>query len=165
MKIDIVPLNKAGFPPDIGGAIMDSLALTQSRARRIAEKIALRLQMRSPARSGMMRSSVVFRDLRTYGRGSFSFWVGFSRASFSGKFYYPRTVCYGSGIFGLYGVPIRSRIAPHLAWQYQGRWVSAKEVKGQRPQRLLEDIQRFGRREIKKEFERSMVRTFRTKFR
>lgn len=165
MKIKVIPM-KGGFPPDIGGVLTEALVETQREARFIAEKTAMYLQGITPSRTGFMRSTARHWDLKIYGRGSFAFWIGWRRRDYSGKkAFYPPYVNYGTGVFGLYGTPIRPISARRLAWQHRGQWVSAKEVKGQRPQKQLDKVERYGVRLIRERFQNAVIRTMKSKFR
>ena len=78
--IKVIPKN---FPPDIPGVLREALVETQSRAGRVAEETVTFLKGITPSGSGFMRSTVKYWSLRVYGRGCFSFWVGWRRADFA----------------------------------------------------------------------------------
>ena len=161
MNIKVIPTN---FPPDIGGVLEEALVETQRRAGRVAEETVTFLKGITPSRSGFMRSTVKYWSLRVYGRGCFSFWVGWRRSSFGGRPYYPPYVTYGTGIYSGKGM-IRPLHSKRLAWQHRGRWVSASQIKGQRPQRLLEQVEQYGRKLIRQNFQNAVIRTMKSKFR
>jgi len=158
MKIKVITKN---FPPDIPGAISESLVRTQAGASGVAERIVTYLRTISPSRRGYLRSTAKYWDLRFYGRGGFTFWVGWRRADFTGrKAFYPPYVTGGSGIYSGKGM-IRPLHSKRLAWQCRGRWVSASQIKGQRPQRLLEKVEAYGKRLIREHFQNAVIQTFR----
>ena len=112
-----------------------------------------------------MKSTVRFWNFRVYGRGGFAFRFGWRRGDYGGqKAFYPPYVTYGTGIYGLYGIPIFPLHATHLAWKYKGKWVSARFVSGQRPQRLLEQGKEFAQERLgeiyQAEIGMAMRRTF-----
>lgn len=153
------------FPPDIPGVLREAMVETQSRAGRVAEDTVTFLKGITPSRSGFMRSTVKYWSLRVYGRGCFSFWVGWRAGGYGSKrAFYPPYVTYGTGIYAGRGM-IRPRHASRLAWQHRGRWVSASQIKGQRPQRLLEQVEQYGRKLIRQNFQNAVIRTMKSKFR
>jgi len=159
--IKVIPKN---FPPDIPGVLREALVETQSRAGRVAEETVTFLRSITPSRSGYMRSAARHWDLRFFGRG-FSFWVGWKRSGFTGRAFYPPYVTYGTGVYGKSRSPIKPIHAKRLAWVSRGRWISVSQIKGQRPQRLLEQVEQYGRKLIRQNFQNAVIRTMKSKFR
>jgi len=164
MNFKVVSM-KGGFPPDIGRIINESLARVQMRALGLARDTVGFVRGITPSRSGFMKSTVRHWNLRIYGRGGFVFWFGWRRGDYAGqKAFYPLYVDLGTGVYGLYGVPIFPLHATHLAWIHGGRWVSARFVAGQRPQRLLEKGKEFAQERLRDiyqyEVSMGMKRTF-----
>lgn len=158
MNFKVVSM-KGGFPPDLGRIITESLARVQVRAQELANDTVRFVRGITPKRSGFMKSTVRYWNLRVYGRGGFVFWFGWRRGDYSGKkAFYPPYVDLGTGIHGLYGVPIFPKDASRLAWRYKDEWVSARFVSGQRPQRLLEQGKEFAQEKLRDiyQFEVSM---------
>lgn len=156
---------RGGFPPNIGAIINESLIRVQARAQRLARDTVGFVRGVTPSRSGFMKSTVRYWNLRIYGRGGFVFWFGWRRGDYAGKkAFYPPFVDLGTGIYGLYGAPIFPKTASRLAWRHEGRWVSARSVAGQRPQRLLEKGKEFAQERLREiyqyEVSMGMKRTF-----
>ena len=86
MNIKVIPKN---FPPDIPGVLREALVESQSRTKELAESTVGFLRGITPSRSGYMRSAARHWDLRFFGRGGFSFWVGWRRSDFTGRAFYP----------------------------------------------------------------------------
>lgn len=157
---------KGGFPPDIGTVLNESLARVQVKARGLAEATVGFVKGVTPIRSGFMRTTVRYWNLRIYGRGGFVFWFGWRRGDYAGKrAFYPLYVNYGTGIYGLYGRRIFPISAKRLAWEYQGRWVSAKSVAGQRPQRLLEKGKKFAQERLRDIYQYEVAMGMKKRFR
>lgn len=149
MNFKVVSM-KGGFPPNIGRIINESLARVQMRAQGLARDTVGFVRGVTPSRSGFMKSTVRYWNLRIYGRGGFVFWFGWRRGDYAGqKAFYPLYVDKGTGVYGLYGTPIFPLHATHLAWIHRGRWVSARFVAGQRPQRLLEKGKEFAQERLR----------------
>jgi len=149
MNFKVVSM-KGGFPPNIGRIITESLVRVQQRAQRTASDTVGFVRGITPSRSGFMKSTVRYWNLRVYGRGGFAFWFGWRRGDYSGqKAFYPLYVDKGTGVYGLYGAPIFPLHATHLAWRHDNKWVSARFVAGQRPQRLLEQGKEFAQEKVK----------------
>jgi len=164
MNFKVVSM-KGGFPPDIGGVIAEALARVQVRAKRVAEATVGFVRGITPSRTGYMRATVRYWNLRIYGRGGFAFWFGWRRGDYSGqRAFYPSYVDKGTGVYGLYGVPIFPSSSPRLAWKYQGRWVSARFVYGQRPQRLLERGKKFAQERLRDIYQYEVAMGMKRKF-
>lgn len=150
MNFKVVSM-RGGFPPDLGKIITESLARVQVRAQRLARDTVGFVRGITPSRSGFMKSTVRYWNLRIYGRGGFVFWFGWRKGDYAGKrAFYPPYVDLGTGIYGLYGAPIFPLHATHLAWITPGgKWFSARSVAGQRPQRLLEQGKVFAQEKLR----------------
>lgn len=165
MNFKVVSM-KGGFPPDIGKILTDSLARVQARAQGLARDAVGFVRGITPSRTGFMKSTVRYWNLRIYGRGGFVFWFGWRKGDYSGKrAFYPPYVDLGTGIHGLYGAPIFPLHARRLAWRYKNSWVSAWFVSGQRPRRLLEQGKEFAQERLRDlyqyEVSMGMKKTFR----
>lgn len=164
MNFKVVSM-KGGFPPNIGGVLTESLARVGVRAKGLAEATVGFVRGISPSESGYMKATVRYWSLRVYGRGGFVFWFGWRRGDYAGKrAFYPIFVNYGTGIFGLYGRRIFPVSARRLAWEYRGRWVSAKSVTGQRPQRLLERGKKFAQEKLRSIYQYEVSSAMKRKF-
>ena len=164
MNFKVVSM-KGGFPPDIGRIINESLAQVQMRAQGLARDVVGFVRGVTPSRSGFMKSTVRYWNLRIYGRGGFIFWFGWRRGDYAGqKAFYPLYVDKGTGVYGLYGAPIFPLHATHLAWQHEGKWVSARFVSGQRPQRLLEQGKEFAQEKLRDIYQYEVAMSMRKTF-
>jgi len=164
MNFKVVSM-RGGFPPNISATLTESLVRVQARAKRLADATVGFVRGITPARSGYMKSTVRYWNFRVYGRGGFVFWFGWRRGDYGGKrAFYPIFVNYGTGVFGLYGRRIFPIFARRLAWEYQGRWVSAKSVAGQRPQRLLERGKEFAQTRLRDIYQYEVAMAMRRKF-
>jgi len=137
-------------------------AQQQMLARMSMIEIVHYLRIMTPARSGYMRSTAMGWDFRRRGKWGFSFFVGWKDSQFP-KVFYPPFVLYGTGIYGLYGKPIKPISAERLAWQDKsGKWISKAEVKGQRPRPILKQVQRFGMKLLRENLKFAYLRSMRT---
>ena len=149
MHIKIISM-KGGFPPDIGRILTESLVRVQVRAKQLAEDTVGFVRGITPSRTGYMKATVKYWGLRVYGRGGIAFRFGWRKGDYAGqRAFYPSYVDLGTGIHGLYGVPIFPLHASRLAWVYKGRWVSARFVSGQRSQKLLERGKEFAQERLR----------------
>ena len=142
---------------------LELVALTQQRmAVGSMLEIAAYLRIMSPRRSGYMASAVRGYGYRRIGRWGFEFKVGWRGEDFP-KIFYPPFSLYGTGIYGLYGKPIKPISAERLAWQDKsGKWVSKLEVKGQRHRPILKQAQRFGMKLLRQNLRFAYLRSMRT---
>lgn len=109
-----------------------------------------------------MASAVRGYGYRRIGRWGFEFKVGWRGEQFPNVFY-PPFVLYGTGIYGLYGKPIRPISAERLAWQDKsGKWISKAEVKGQRHRPILKQAQEFGMKLLRQNLKFAYLRSMRT---
>jgi len=137
-------------------------AQQQMLARMSMVEITGYLRSISPKRSGYMASTAMGWDFRRRGKWGFSFFVGWKDSQFP-KAFYPVYVLYGTGIYGLYGKPIRPISASRLAWQDKsGKWISKAEVKGQRGKPILKQMQRFGIKLLRENLKFAYLRSMRT---
>jgi len=144
-------ISKPGaFPPRIDKSIEMGLSLIQLSATKIAEFSVTALKRITPSRTGFMRSNVRYWGLRLGSRGGFCFRLGWRKKDFlSQKVFYPPYVVYGTGIYGVKKRRIFPKQARRLVWVREGRWISARSIAGQKPQKLFDkvvpNIQRFVR--------------------
>ena len=142
---------------------MEMVALTQQKmAVGSMQEIARYLRSITPRSSGYMASTARGWDFHRRGRWGFSFFVGWRSSQFP-KVFYPLFVLYGTGIYGLYGKPIRPKRASRLAWQTPGgKWVSKLEVKGQRHRPILKQVEQFGVKLLRQNLKFAYLRSMRT---
>lgn len=137
-------------------------AQQQMLARMSMVEITGYLRSISPKRSGYMASTAMGWDFRRRGKWGFSFFIGW-RASQFPKIFYPVYVLYGTGIYGLYGEPIKPVSAERLAWETSaGKWISKIETKGQRGKPLLKKTQNFGMKLLRQNVKFAYLRSMRT---
>ncbi|MBA7676805.1 hypothetical protein ES703_85050 [subsurface metagenome] len=137
-------------------------AQQQMLGRMSMVEIAHYLRSISPRRTGFMASQVSGWNFRRRGQWGFSFFCGWKSFQFPGVFY-PVFTLYGTGIFGLYGKPIRPVFAERLAWQDKsGKWISKAEVRGQKPKPILKECQEFGVKLIRENLYKAYLRSTRT---
>lgn len=124
---------------------MEIVAQQQQMLGRMSSvEIAHYMRSITPRRSGYMAGSVMAWNFQRRSLWGFEFFVGW-RASQFPKAFYPVFVLYGTGIYGLYGKPIKPVSASRLAWQDKsGKWISKAETKGQREKPILKKVQQFG---------------------
>ena len=125
------------FLPPTDLAFMQAIAFMSAGAKRLEAKARMLLRSITPVRSGVMRDAATTWGLRVYSRGGFRFYLGWRKRDFGIRTFYPPYVEYGTGIYGKHRRRIRPKKAKRLAWEYEGRWVSAKSIKGQKKQNLL----------------------------
>ncbi len=140
-------MGKYWIPIGAGLATFTSLVEIQAKAQEIlmAQSKYLRnssllsLRRHTPGHTGFLRSSAKTWGFTSFSPTGFRFTLGWQASDFTGKraFYAP-FVNWGTGIY-----KGRANIVPlnakRLAWRTkEGKWVSAKSVKGQPPQRMLE---------------------------
>lgn len=165
MHVRIISM-RGGFPPNIGAVLNESLMRVQMRVRELAEATVGFVRGITPSRTGYMKSTVRYWGLRIYGRGGFAFRFGWRKMDYAGqRAFYPPFVDLGTGIYGLYGRPIFPLFAQRLAWRYQGRWVSAESVAGQRPQRLLRRGKEFAQEKLRDIYQYEVAMSMRRRFR
>lgn len=142
---------------------MELVALNQQRMAQMSmREIAQYMRSITPRRSGYMASAVRSWGFHRRGLWGFSFNVGWRASDFPDVFYPPFTL-YGTGLWGLYGKPIKPISAPRLAWQDRsGKWISKAEVKGQRPKPILKRTQNFGVKLLRQNVKFAYIRAMRT---
>lgn len=143
--------------------IEKAMLMNQLNAVRASGEITRFLRDITPISSGFMRSRAKRWDYRRRGQWGFSFNVGFRKGDFSGRVFYPPYVVHGTGIYGKSMSPIKPRFAKRLAWETKKGWVSAKTVKGQRPNPILEATEKMGLRLLRKSCQQAFIQAWRIK--
>lgn len=138
------------------------MLMNQLNAVRASGEITRFLRDITPISSGFMRSCTRTWDYKRRGQWGFSFNVGFRKSNFPGEFYAPHVI-YGTGLYGIKRSPIKPRFAKMLAWETKKGWVSAKTVRGQRPNPILEATEKMGLRLLQKSCQQAFIQAWRIK--
>jgi len=141
--------------------IEKAMLMNQLNAVRASGEITRYLRDITPVSSGKMRSRTRTWDYKRRGQWGFAFSVGFRSGDFPGEFYAPHVI-YGTGVYGIRRSPIKPRYAKRLAWQSKsGEGTSAKTVRGQRPNPILEATEKMGLRLLRKSCQQAFIQAWR----
>lgn len=131
-----------GFPPPVDRSMNEALAIMRGWVVEIAAGAVRILRGFTPrGETGVLRGTVHYWNLRMYGRGGWVFRLGWRKMDFVGqRAFYAPYVNWGTGVRAIPHAHdlIVPRKAARLAWRSGGEWYSAKSVKGQWPQEMIE---------------------------
>jgi len=129
----VYKFDRAAFAAIVGPGLKKDITSRTARVRTLARALAPK------GKTGRLRRSLQYD-------------VDGTRLNWTGTVYINEAiaphgpwVALGTGVYGQHRRVIRPRVAPYMVFEWRGRWVSRKTVKGQPRQNFLPDALRAAR--------------------